>query len=274
MNSTPVTLNTVPSLGPRAPRARPVSDKMPAWCRSPVPLDAACPSPSATEAHGQRSREHAGLLQAGPAPRGDRAGERRVAHRPTACPCSTTTASCAPACAAGPSPLAPCPAARSHPQSRRTARACGDDYDLSLDLKDADAAADGDRRRCGRGAGAAAPPVAVPPGLAAAVAAMRPLDAGRAAGGLDPARAASRRGPSGAPPTCGRPASTPSTCTTATGRGGLIGAVPPLRPLRPGVGPAVRARALSVLRMGIDGVFSDRVDRMIDAFRAEGLEPG
>jgi glycerophosphoryl diester phosphodiesterase len=27
----------------------------------------------------------------------------------------------------------------------------------------------------------------------------------------------------------------------------------------------------SVLRMGIDGVFSDHVDRMVDAFRAEQL---
>ena len=47
-------------------------------------------------------------------------------------------------------------------------------------------------------------------------------------------------------------------------------AVPPLRPARVRLGHAVRPRcSRPALRMGLDGIYSDWVDRMMDAYRAE-----
>ena len=164
-------------------------------------------------------------------------------------------------------PIASCDRAdlpATSPPSPSSTRTVGTDLDLSLDVKDPAAF---DRTVAGRPGGrrrGARAPVALPPRLGAG---------GRVAAGVRrtcawstrPASATCPTAPSSGPPRWPTPASTPSTSTTREWTGGLTALFHRFEVLCFGW-DAQHDRILDdLLDAGIDGVYSDHVDRMVDA---------
>ena len=140
---------------------------------------------------------------------------------------------------------------------------------LSLDLKDAGA---GRRRHRARSAATrprhARPPVAVPPDLDLLTAPARPRRR-RAAGRLDPPAPAPGRARNAGPPTSPRRRSTRINLHHTDWNGGLVTLFHRFERVAFGWDLQFEHVLRPALRMGLDGVFSDHVDVMVDAYRAE-----
>ena len=216
-----------------------------------------------------RAGEHDRGVPAGPAPGSNRAGERCVAHR-------RRGARARPRRRRRPGRLRRRPISSmaradlpAHvPALEDLYAACGGDYELSLDVKDA-----GRRRsrssRWPGAAGAVGAPVVVPRPASTQVAAWRALDPDVRL--VDSTRLRSiKEGPERRAASLAAAGSTRSTCTPATGRRAHH-PLPPVRALRVRLGrPTGTCAAIALLEMGVDAVYSDHVDRMVDVLAEFG----